>query len=158
MTSDDISVSSPSRLSDNDQLQPGEPLVIFCKPDLLEPVDNVSPVHGLLISRRRPGDAAPEIIVDFFLYHPFGVNKFVNSGGRDWTFEFNGTTTSRPDPGIKWTLNDASVADAAVYSCNVTFLDGRQLKTRSGQQEIKVAPGKLGAGSYLPFCIKGDSG
>ncbi|GFS17339.1 hypothetical protein ElyMa_001495000, partial [Elysia marginata] len=70
----------------------------------------------------------------------------LKSGGRNWVFEFTGPPhndtpqSGRADLGIKWTLNDASFVDAGVYSCNVTFVDDGQLKTRSRQQEIRARP------------------
>ncbi|GFS17343.1 fucolectin-related molecule [Elysia marginata] len=71
-------VRSPSRLSEVDELVPGKPLVVKCNPGLVESVNVMLPIQGLTISRRRPGDAVHDIIVDYTPYHPLGVNKFVN--------------------------------------------------------------------------------
>ena len=66
---------------------------------------------------------------------------YQNPNSRDWTFDFkepSNPTVSTRDSSIKWTMNDATCADAAMYECKVGYNGDAPLQTLFGHQNVSA--------------------
>ncbi|KAK3735655.1 hypothetical protein RRG08_015659 [Elysia crispata] len=66
---------------------------------------------------------------------------YQNPNSRDWTFDVkepSNPTASTRDSNIKWTMKDATCADAAMYECKVDYNGDAPLQTLFGHQNVSA--------------------
>ncbi|KAK3769036.1 hypothetical protein RRG08_025555 [Elysia crispata] len=132
--------SNPSALSTKEFIRNGEVIEFNCNADVVQVPSQFIQINGLTISRQLHG-STEMVVVAIYTFGNFGKQEGKNPNSRDWTFDFKeplNPTVSTRDSNIKWTMKDATCADAAMYECKVGYNGDAPLLTLLGHQNVSA--------------------
>ncbi|KAK3779224.1 hypothetical protein RRG08_025562, partial [Elysia crispata] len=132
--------SNPSALSTKEFIRNGEVIEFNCNADVVQLPSQFIQTNGLTILRQLHG-STEKVVVAIYTFGNFGKQVTNNPNSRDWRFDFNkpsNPTVSTRDSNIKWTMNDATCADAAMYECKVDYNGETQLQALYGHQNVSA--------------------